>query len=136
MNIEINGATLQADFMDADFMEIFEPELYKVQDGVNNCKAMKDCSVAARYKELNRCVEDFFDAVWGTGTSGTIFEGSNHVMRHLEALGEINAAFKAENKQLSDASNKYAQRQYKNGFYSGQRHQGKRNKEKPRNGRT
>ena len=28
MNIEINGVTLQADFMDADFMEKFEPALY------------------------------------------------------------------------------------------------------------
>ncbi len=136
MNIEINGATLQADFMDADFMDVFEPAVHKVRDDVNNCKAMEDCSTAAKYREMNRCVEDFFDAVWGQGTSAGIFAGSNNVMRHLEALGAIDAAFKAENKQLNDASNKYAQRQNKNSFYSGQGHQGKQNKPKPWGGQT
>ena len=42
MNIEINRVTLQADFMDADFMEKFEPALYTMRDGINESKNRKD----------------------------------------------------------------------------------------------
>ena len=59
MNIEINGVTLQADFMDADFMEIFEPALYEVRDRANRCKTQKTGMVAGAFKELNSCIETF-----------------------------------------------------------------------------
>lgn len=130
--MEINGVTLQADFMDADFMEIFEPALYEMRDGINKCKIQKSQSTAAGYKELNRCVEDFFDKVWGANTSERIFNGSRNVMVHLEAVAQVDAVAKAERKQFNDFSNKYTQRQADN-FRSMQVH---RKKQRPQDNRT
>ena len=38
MNIEINGVTLQADFMDAAFMEILEPALNQVREDMQKVR--------------------------------------------------------------------------------------------------
>ena len=50
--MEINGVTLQADFMDADFMDVFEPAIYKMQKGIDAGKTMQG-NVAAKYRAMN-----------------------------------------------------------------------------------
>lgn len=127
MNIEINGVTLQADFMDADFMEKFEPAVYEVRDRINESKTMQG-SVAAKYKLMNQSIENCFNTVFGEGTADSIFQGSKNVMVHLEALTRIEEAQRAEKKQFNDFSNKYTQRQ--NSFQSMQGHQ-KKQKNQP-----
>lgn len=130
MNIEINGVTLQADFMDADFMERFEPAVYKVRDKINESKTMQG-SVAAKYKLMNQSIETCFNDIFGESTADSIFQGSKNVMVHLEALARIEEAQRAEKKQFNDLSNKYTQRQ--NSFQSTQGH---KQKQKPHNNRT
>lgn len=130
MNIEINGVTLQADFMDADFMERFEPAVYEVRDRINESKTMQG-SVAAKYKLMNQSIETCFNEIFGEGTANSIFQGSKNVMVHLEALARIEEAQRAEKKQFNDFSNKYTQRQ--NSF---QPMQGHKPKQKPHNNRT
>lgn len=127
MNIEINGVTLQADFMDADFMEVFEPAIYTMRESVSASKTVQD-SVAARYKAMNQAVETFFDTAFGEGTADSIFQGSKNVMVHLEAMAQIERAQRDEKKQFNDLSNKYTQRQ--NSFQSMQGHQ-KKQKNRP-----
>lgn len=122
MNIEINGVTLQVDFMDADFMDIFEPALYEMRDGVNKSKTMNG-SISAKYKALNQSVEAFFDRCFGEGTADSIFQGGKNVMVHLQAVSCIDDAYKAEKKQFNDFSNRYTQQQ--NGFKSMQGYQKK-----------
>ena len=124
MNKEINGVTLQADFMDADFMEVFEPAIYEMRESINASKTMKG-SVAAKYKVMNQVVETFFDTVFGEGISDSIFQGSKNVMEHLEAVAQIEELQRNERKQFNNLSNKYTQRQ--NGFQSMQGHQKKKN---------
>lgn len=131
MNIDINGVTLLVDFMDADFMEKFEPALHEMRRGINESKNMKD-SVAASYRALNQAVEIFFNTVWGDESSDRIFGGSNNVMVHLQAVSRINDAYKADRKQFNDFSNKYTQRQ-QNGIRSMQGH---KPKQKRQNGPT
>ena len=115
MNMEINGVTLQADFMDADFMDVFEPAIYKMQKGIDAGKTMQG-NVAAKYRAMNRAVETFFDEVFGEGTADSIFQDSKNVMVHMEAVARIGEAQRAEKKQFNDFSNKYTQRQ--NNFQS------------------
>ena len=119
MNIEINGVTLQADFMDADFMEKFEPALYTMRDGINESKNRKDQMVAG-YRDLNRCVETFFNTIWGDEASGRLFGNSSNVMLHLEAMARIETAYREERKQFNDFSNRYTQQQ--NSFRAAQGH--------------
>ena len=38
MNIEINGVTLQGDFMDAGFMEVLEPALLEVKEDMQKAR--------------------------------------------------------------------------------------------------
>lgn len=38
MNIEINGVTLQGDFMDAGFMEVLEPALLEVREDMQKVR--------------------------------------------------------------------------------------------------
>ncbi len=128
MNMEINGVTLQADFMDADFMDVFEPAIYEVRDVINASKTMQG-SVAAKYKAMNQTIEMFFEKVFGEGTADRIFQGSKNVMVHLEALARIEEAQRAERKQFNDLSNKYTQRQ--NSFQPMQGHQ-KKQKSQPK----
>lgn len=130
MNIEINGVTLQADFMDADFMEKFEPAIYEMRDGVNASKTMQG-SVAVKYKAMNQAIETCFNQIFGDGTADRIFQGNKNVMMHLEAVAQIDKAQKSEQKQFNDFSNKYTQRQ--NSFQSMQGH---KPKQKPQHNRT
>lgn len=125
MNIEINGVTLQADFMDADFMEKFEPAINKMREEINAGKAMQGMT-AAKYKAMNQTIETFFDTVFGEGTACSIFQGSKNIMVHLEAVARIDEAQRAEKKQFNNFSNKYTQRQ--NSFQSMQGHQKKQRK--------
>lgn len=124
MNIEINGVTLQADFMDADFMERFEPAVYELRDQINASKTMPG-STAAKYKKMNEIIEDAFNKIFGDGTADSVFQGSKNVMVHLEAVAKIEEAQRIEKKQFNDLSNKYTQRQKQNGFNSMQGHQKK-----------
>ena len=133
MNIEINGVTLQVDFMDADFMEVFEPALYAMRDGINESKTMKG-SIAAGYKALNGCVEKFFNTAFGEGTADRIFQGGKNVMVHLEAVARMDEAYKAERKQFNDFSNRYTQRQNSFQTVPGQM-QGHKQKQRQNGGR-
>lgn len=121
MNIEINGVTLQVDFMDANFMEKFEPALNDMRDGINRSKNRKDQLIAEGYRDLNRCVETFFNKIWGDEASERLFGKSNNVMLHLEAMAQIETAYREERKQFNDFSNRYTQRQ-QNSFRPVQNH--------------
>lgn len=129
MNMEINGVTLQVDFMDADFMEVFEQATNKMQKEINAGKTMQG-SVAAKYRAMNQCIEAYFNDVFGEGTAENIFQGSKNVMAHMEAVARIQEAQVAERKQFNDFSNKYTQRQ--NGFQSMQGHQKKQSRQNNR----
>ena len=92
MNIEINGVTLQADFMDADFMDKLEPALAETQRKIANGKMQQYSSISAAYRALNEVMENFFDQVFGAGTSDRLFNGSQNVMEHMKAVAVMNSA--------------------------------------------
>lgn len=125
MNIEINGVTLQADFMDAGFMEKLEPALIKVKDDIQRERTQPRGLVAAGYDALNKAMDAFFNTVFGPDTSGQLFNGSRNVMIRMEALAKIDQLAKESRKQFNDFSNKYSQRQQTNGFNSMQGHKQK-----------
>ena len=131
MNMEINGVTLQADFMDAGFMEIFEPAIHELQNAISKSKTQKSQSTGAGYRELNGIVENFFNAVWGEDEADRIFNGSRNVMVHLEAVASIEAAYREERKWFNNLSNQYTQRQ-QNGLPSMQGHKPKQNRQNNR----
>lgn len=122
MNIEINGVTLQGDFMDAGFMEILEPALLEVKEDIQKTRTQPRGLVAAGYDALNKALDKFFNTVFGTDTSEQLFNGSRNVMIRMEALAKVDQLAKESRKQFNDFSNKYSQRQQQNGFNSMQGH--------------
>lgn len=122
MNIEINGVTLQGDFMDAGFMEVLEPALLKVKEDMQKVKTQPRGLVAASYDALNKAMDKFFNTVFGPDTSKQLFGGSRNVMFRMEALAKVDQLAKESRKQFNDFSNRYSQRQQQNGFNSMQGH--------------
>lgn len=118
MNIEVNGVNLQADFMDAEFMDKLEPALAEVQKKLNHGRTQNYESVGAAYRELNGYIEHFFDDVFGSGTSDHIFKGSQNIKDHIDGLSQVNDLFRQSKKEFNDFTNKYTQRQQVNGFNS------------------
>lgn len=125
MNIEINGVTLQGDFMDAGFMEILEPALIEVREDIQKTRTQPRGLVAAGYDALNKALDKFFNKVFGPETSKQIFGESRNVMIRMEALAKVDQLAKESRKQFNDFSNKYSQRQQQNGFNSMQGHKPK-----------
>lgn len=125
MNIEINGVTLQGDFMDAGFMEILEPALIEVREDIQKTRTQPRGLVAAGYDALNKALDKFFNTVFGPETSEQIFGESRNVMIRMEALAKVDQLAKESRKQFNDFSNKYSQRQQQNGFNSMQGHKPK-----------
>lgn len=125
MNIEINGVTLQGDFMDAGFMEILEPALVEVREDIQKTKTQPRGLVAASYDALNKAMDKFFNKVFVPETSKQLFGESRNVMIRMEALAKIDQLAKESRKQFNDFSNKYSQRQQQNGFNSMQGHKPK-----------
>lgn len=125
MNIEINGVTLQADFMDAGFMEILEPALLEVREDIQKTRTQPRGLVAAGYDALNKALDKFFNTVFGPETSEQVFGKSRNVMIRMEALAKVDQLAKESRKQFNDFSNKYSQRQQQNGFNSMQGHKQK-----------
>lgn len=111
MNIEINDVVLEVEFMDVDFMEKFEPALEKMRNGISKIKTQRDVYVVVAYTQINHCVEDFFSAVWGEDVPNRLFNGSKNVMLHLDAISQIDKAYKAERQQFNNYSNKYLHHQ-------------------------
>ena len=125
MNIEINGVSLAVDFMDANFMEGFEPALKEVQRAITEGKTKQYESIAAGYRAINESIESFFNKVWGADTTNQIFNGSGNVMEHLNAVAALTTAANSARKEFNDVANKYAQRQNANGFNSINGHKSK-----------
>lgn len=128
MNIEINGVTLQGDFMDAGFMEILEPALLEVREDMQKVRTQPRGLVAAGYDALNKSLDKFFNKVFGPDTSEQLFNGSRNVMIRMEALAKVDQLAKESRKQFNDFSNRYSQRQQQNGFNSMQGHKAPKQK--------
>lgn len=119
---------MQADMMDAGFMEVLEPALADVQRKIAQGKTQQYGSVAAAYRALNEIMEKFFDDVFGAGTSDRIFNGSQNVMDHMKAVAAINEQCNSAKKEFNDFTNRYSQRARANGFNSVQGHDKPRHK--------
>ncbi len=78
---EYNGLEIEADFEDVNFLENYSKAIYKLS---NSCKTMpKDGNDLDRIKMLCNYYNEFFDDVFGVGTSITLF-GSKHNLRLYE----------------------------------------------------
>lgn len=109
--MNIRNVELQADFLDADFMEVFENALTKMQKRANEAKTKKWESNTKAMREICDYINVFFDEVFGEGTSEKIFGGKANVGDHFDALEAVYDERDRVNGKLANARNKYIQRQ-------------------------
>ena len=88
--MKINGVELEVNFLDADFMEKLENCCKKVNDQAEKSKTeLKDLTFAQQIKAECKIIKDFFDDLFGEGTSEKIFQGKNDLMLCLSAFQEL-----------------------------------------------
>ena len=73
--MNINNVELEADFLDADFMERYEAAAAEMQTRANSAREIKWVRSSDAMKEICAYINEFFDSVFGTGTAEKIFGG-------------------------------------------------------------
>lgn len=107
--MKINGVELDIDFLDADFMEKIEKCCKNVSEQAEKSKnELKELTYSQQIKAECKIIKDFFDEVFGYGTSEKLFKGKNNLMLCLSAFQElIEAKVKSQN-EMNDLFAKYS----------------------------
>ncbi len=110
--VEINGTKLDADFMDADFVGLYEEAARRLQEQATMYKAKQYANLKECYLDQIATVDEYFDSIFGGGTAAQVFQGKEkNLMTHLRAVETLTAWANMEKKKLNDFTNKYTQRQ-------------------------
>lgn len=106
-----NGVSLEVNFADADFVEVFEDANKAVLDGIEQIKGnSKGKGNAALMREQCALINDMFDTIFGEGTAEMLFGGKNDVIDHFEAFGALVDMASEPNRKVNDITNKYLQK--------------------------
>ncbi len=100
-NIEVNF-----DFFDADDAERFENAAKVV---VKQCEEKKQENLSYSEAIRQECIviEDFFDKVFGEGTSQKLFEGKKNLVEHIKTFEDIVKAKQEKRKDLQNTFDRY-----------------------------
>lgn len=102
----INGVELELDLLDADVAKKWETECQRVKDRVAD-KARSEKSNADMMLYQCEVIDDFFDCVFGDGTSQKLFEGNHHLGKRVDAFAlAVGEAHKA-GEQIKTIGAKY-----------------------------
>ena len=86
--MNIRGVEIDFNFLDADDIERFEKEAYKVKDECNKQKK-ETISLSEAIRKECKIINNFFDNVFGQGISEKIFKGKNNLDEHIKAFEDI-----------------------------------------------
>ena len=110
--MEINGVSLEFNVLDADVMECYEKALAAMQQ--ESGKGFSAPSYSDSIRMQCRIVHQFFDSVFGDGTSQSVFKGKFDLRDCLQAAGmvveEANRQFSEINSMAAKYSSERAQR--------------------------
>lgn len=115
MKVSILGVDLELDIYDVDVYERYEHEVREVDRKVNRDEP-KGLSTAEKMRYQCHTVKEFFDAVFGEGTSESLFHGKDNIRDCNEAYLDVIKAAGAEitdfnmslNDRYAELSEKYA----------------------------
>ena len=89
--VNINGVELELNLLDADVIEKFEGALADVQRKIQDPKAYEGKTTAEGMRYQCRCVEEYFDTLFGNGTSEKVFPKNNDLGIRMDAFGQVTA---------------------------------------------
>lgn len=102
----INGYELEVDFTDADVMEKIEEgvkNLYEEAEKLQKQNEDENITTAEGIRQECKILKEFFDYVFGKGTSEKIFKGKNSLELCLSAYEDI---IRMRDKQYESLNNK------------------------------
>lgn len=104
--MKLKNIEVKFDFLDADDIERFEKAAKKVTE---KCKEKEEekLSMSEAIKEECMIIENFFDEVFGEGTSQKLFEGRKNLTEHIEIFKEIIKAKQEKQADLQETFNRY-----------------------------
>ncbi len=105
--MNILGVELEYDFFDADLLEAYERENQKVADDIKEPTQYKGKSTADALRIQCRIVDNFFDALFGSGTALRIFKGKANIRDHMEAFGIMTQRVVNARKEFDAIEDKY-----------------------------
>ena len=108
--VNINGVELEVNFGDADFVERFEDASAEMLKRNDEIKADKTLRATQGMRELCKCVNEYFDTIFGEGTAEELFHGNNDVMDHIEAVDKLDEAQGKLRTRMNNLTNKYQQK--------------------------
>lgn len=131
-DLKINGVVLEMDLLDADVMERYEELNNKLVEKIQDKTIYEGKSTSEGMKYQCRCIDKFFDKMFGEGTAEELFGGDNNLGRRIDAYGfVVTKANETSKDQMNGIMGKYgAQRidkrqQYNNkpnGYYNSNKH--------------
>lgn len=112
--MEFNGVELELDLMDADVMEKYEANLLKITQGVKERTQYEGKSNADCMRIQCGYVKEFFDTMFGAGTSKKLFGDKNNLGVCMEAFGVAGNLAKQENEKTKEIIDRYSPNRVQN----------------------
>lgn len=107
----INGYEFDLDLTDADIIEKMEQgvqNLYEEAEKLKELKKDDKITTAEGIRQECKVLKDFFDYVFGEGTSEKIFKGKDSLNLCLKAYEDIIEARDKQYNELNDRINAYS----------------------------
>lgn len=105
--IVINNVELELNLMDADVVEKFENLNTEIVKKIRDPKAYEGKSTADGMRYQCRCVEEFFDKLFGYGTADKVFPKNNDLEVRMDAFGRVCAESGNAKQKVTELTNKY-----------------------------
>lgn len=109
--IMVLGKSLEGDFYDADFIDVFEAATKKMRDRAAEGIHTKYESLGDAMRAQCKIAKDYFDEIFGEGTSLELFGPGNNLKLHMQAVADLTDQAMKNRKETNDFINKYTQRQ-------------------------
>lgn len=104
--MKILNEEIDFDFLDADQIEIFEKAAQEVKEKCSDTN-IKEVSLSEALRRECQIVNEFFDNVFGKGTSERIFKGKMNLKEHIKAFEDITEEKIKAQKDFEKAFSKY-----------------------------
>ncbi len=108
--IVVLGKELEGDFFDADFMDRYETATREMHNKATDARDRKYEKVSDAFREQCGVAREYFDMVFGKGTSEELFGDKMNLKTHMEAIAELTECAARSKKEINDLTNKYTQR--------------------------
>lgn len=105
--VTINGVDLELDLMDADVVEKFEDLNKEIKKKIQDPQAYDGLSTADGMRYQCRCVDEYFDALFGIGTAEKVFHKNNNLGIRMEGFAQVTALSGEVKTFMDDLATKY-----------------------------